>query len=639
MAYTPRAPRRYPRAVAVRDDAREERSPVRIRRLGWLFALALVAAGAWLRIHAALADPNFDARNPAGMLKSDPGLVYYVVGRILASNGLPPGDFRADPRVEHPETTDVPATLAVGQEFVVAWGWQLLGRGIPLHVFCVWVMGVWASLCALCVYGLALELTGRAGWAALAAALYAAMPANYRTIGFILVNEDFSLPWFALHLWLLARAVRVGSAASIGLAALALGAAVSTWHATGFFVALEAGCVFLWFARSGRNPMEARRAWVLPATLAAFALAVPVLRSTGFLLSIPMQVAAALGIAARWRRPGNRLVAFLALGLLALAAAAWPRLAGGGQGEYSHVFGLMWEKVTHLGRLPDDPSQLAPEVRLMWQSSFDTLDLSVLAQLLGLGLAGLVAAALFAVRASDDRLAVLSALACISVGVAWLIERTIVLPGLLLPVVGACAGARLPWPRIAVWIGGVAVFVQACFCFDRFSSFASPWYRPPQRQAEIAALVTSIPGLVPEGEAIAADFMTSTAILAHTGHPIVFQPKWESRRSRERAVELLTTFYRGTPDEMREMLVQKYRCRYVVFDRFTLGFLRASRYTAGLSARDALPPSSCAAVFLGQDDAALRGVPGYRLLYRSPPAIRQSDGSPTDFYRLYELVK
>ena len=157
---------------------------------------------------------------------------------------------------------------------------------MPLHVFSVWIMAIWASLSTVCVFGLALELTGSPRWAALAAALQAAMPANYRTIGWILMSEDFSVPWFALHLYMLVRAARVRSPISILLASLALGAAVSTWHATSFLFALEAGCVFAWFLRTGRNPFGTRAAWILPITLLVFAVPVPVLRSTVFALSI-----------------------------------------------------------------------------------------------------------------------------------------------------------------------------------------------------------------------------------------------------------------------------------------------------------------------------------------------------------------
>ncbi len=223
---------------------------------------------------------------------------------------------------------------------------------------------------------------------------------------------------------------------------------------------------------------------------------------------------------------------------------------------------------------------------------------------------------------------------------AWLVERAIILPGLLLPAVGAAAAARLSGAKrvrgIVATLGCASLLAQAWYCIDRIETTPIGWYQPRQREVELAELVEQIPRLVPEGAAIAADFMTSTAILAHTGHPILFQPKWESRRTRERTVELFETFYHHSPEDLRRLLVDKYHCRHLVVDRSFFGIQRASWYAGGLRPGKALP-GTCAATFLDQDPAVLSHVPGYRLLYRSPDRIRFADGNSTDFYRLYEL--
>jgi len=619
---------------------------VRAISLGWIVAVLCVAFGAALRTRVAFSDPNFDRESPVGMLKSDPGLLYYFTESIVEAGGRPPADFRADPRVEHPALVDIPAKFTVGQEFAVAWGYLLLGRGMPLHVFSVWIMAIWASLSALFVFGLALELTASARWAVLAAVLHAAIPASYRTIGWILMSEDFSVPWFALHLWLLVRAARVRSPISVLLASLALGAAVSTWHAMSFVFALEAACVFAWFLRTKRNPFDTRAAWILPITLLAFSTLVPVLRSTAFALSIPMQLTWALAAAALWPRNGKRMAAIAAWIMLAAAAWQWSRLSGLGIGEYGHVFSLLAHKIRYLGILPNDPGLLPIETRMMWQGPFATLGLGAGLRSLGVSALAVAPALVIAwrgLRSTREVPGVLvSAFACVSVLAAWLIERTVLLPGLLLPAVAAWSMARFSRSRPRAILGGLAflaVLLQGAETVRFLKARPLSWYLPAQRQAEIRALVDAIPALVPEGEAVAGDFMNSTAILAHTRRGIVFQPKWESKRSRERAAEFLTAFFHGTPDEMRELLRERYRCRYVVFDRFTLGILQASRYSAGIPADwDGPEPGTCAAAFLSQDEEQLRGVPGYRLLYRSPGSIRQSDGSPADFFRLYELM-
>jgi Q-cell neuroblast polarisation len=622
------------------------------RCLGIAALIALIALGSFARIHTALVDPNFDRVHAEGMLKSDPGLLYYFTERILESGGLPPADFRADPRVEYPLTTDIPAMFPVGQEFVVAWSYRLFGAGMPLHVFCVWAMGIFAALCALGVYGLALELTSSVGWACFAAALYTLLPANYRTIGFILVGEDFSFPWFVLHLWLLARAARFRTSASIVLAAVSLGIALSTWHALSFFFTLEAVSFFAWFLRSDENPFAVERTRLFPATLAIFALLVPVLKSTLFLFSLPMQwIGGMLAVAclpqARDLSRKYRSVAACAIAaLLLLAAFGLSKAMGGGWTDYSHVFGLLWQKLIHLGQLPADPRELPFEVRLMWQGPFDTLDLSWGIRQLGVATVFIAPAVCWIWRdwrspASQSERGRNSTMLCtllvISLPVAWLIERTILLPGILLPVIAACSLQIIRRPATSIGLALGLLAIQACFFASFLDQHQISWYRPPQRQREIAGLVARIPRLVPAGAPIASDFMNSTAILAHTRHPIVLQPKYEFRRSRERAERFLRAFFEGTPEDLRRLVVDEFQCRHLLIDRFTLGIL--SRYAAGIPrAQTELAPGSAATVFLSQEASVLESVPGYRLLYRSPAGILQSDGSSTDFFRLYELA-
>ena len=166
------------------------------RLLAALFLLLAVGAGAAIRIHTTLSDPNFDTADARSLLRSDPGMLHYITERIVENGGLPPDDFGADPRIEHPATSNIPAMFTVGQEFVIAWGYLLwgylmLGADTPLHVVAVWIMGVFASLAVLGVFGLAFELTGRLRSAVLAGSIYLLLLGNYRTIGFIFIRAGW----------------------------------------------------------------------------------------------------------------------------------------------------------------------------------------------------------------------------------------------------------------------------------------------------------------------------------------------------------------------------------------------------------------------------------------------------------------
>src|SRR4051812_22603394 len=185
--------------------------PARWRWIGIAAIVGLIAFGAFVRIGTAYRDPTFNRHTSRGYLRTDPAMLTYFTQRVIDSGGRVPSDFRADPRLEYPDTTDIAAIETPGQEFVVGWLYLLFGRPVPLHLFCIWVMSIFASITVVGVYGLTFELTRSRRWAIAAAALFVVMVANYRTVGFILIREDFLLPWLALHLWLLARAARVKS--------------------------------------------------------------------------------------------------------------------------------------------------------------------------------------------------------------------------------------------------------------------------------------------------------------------------------------------------------------------------------------------------------------------------------------------
>jgi hypothetical protein len=82
-------------------------------------------------------------------------------------------------------------------------------------------------------------------------------------------------------------------------------------------------------------------------------------------------------------------------------------------------------------------------------------------------------------------------------------------------------------------------------------------------------------------------------------------------------------------------LTAKYRCEWLLVDRATLGYI--SRYAAGFAPREPWLPGTAAVTFLSTDQAVLAGVPGFELVWRSPPGIRMQNGAPTDFFRLYRL--
>jgi hypothetical protein len=366
------------------------------------------------------------------------------------------------------------------------------------------------------------------------------------------------------------------------------------------------------------------------------------------------------------------------------------------------VFALVWAKLRFAGELPADPGQIPFGARLLWQGPFDTcrptrlysdlmVGLLALVPVLAMTLPGWlagrgrravhlsVAAVLAAVwyllfgrvvhppstafllfglavaypvwsRGSDEPQRHLLALfTLVSVLLTYLIQRLLILPGLLTPVVfatlardlaaarGPAVGrprapgrVRAPGPWLAAALVVAALGLQGTF-FTRFVQRARISWYVPDAVAELSRLVRWLrehPEAVPPGEAIAADFTNSTAVLAHTGHPILLQPKYETREARNRAREFFETLILGSLEDVRDYL-RRHECRYLLVDRNVVwhGF----HYIVGIPDGAAPPPGSAIRTFFSQDAQVLEGVPGLRLLYRSPEFLG------TDSYRLYFL--
>ena len=604
----------------------------------WVAALAVavaaVAFSAWARVEVTLSAPGFDARSAEGLMKSDPALLYYLTRRVVDSGGAVPEDFRADRRIEHPDARDLPAMLPVGQEFLIAWAFLAFGGDLPLHAFALVFMSGVASLTALGVFGLAAEVTRRPGAAALAACLYATSLASYRTTGLLFMREDLSLPLYAVHLWLFARAARRSMPIDFMLAGLSLLLAVSTWHAMTLVAAVEAACLFAWSLVSGRNPFAQRGAWIGVAVMALGSLVVPVLRAKLFVLSPTMQLAAALlAASALVRRFGpvsplrNAAFHLAPLGVVALVALAWNRANLQGAGDFGHVFELLLEKLRFLGTRPEDPTLLSFGARIMWEPGgpFDNLSPADLLRLLPVSVPLVVLQIPLAARAlrrpgSEVGGALVIAYAAIWVALALLVQRNVSILAIVAPVAAVWMFQKLRGVPSAV-VAGALVAAQIGWMSLYFGSFGSGWYEP----GEVAArrqMIEWIRSNLPPKDPIASDVINSAALLAHTEHPVVLQPNWETQQSRDRLERIVTALYRESPAAFSRLLREEFDCRYVLVDPIIFWYWG---YLAGVGPVD--PPGSAAEALLapGQID----GVPGFRLLYRTRPKLHD--------FRLYAL--
>lgn len=617
----------------------------------WLTALLLVLLVAFstgLRIEKALDSGHFDA-NPVGSVRADPGLLYYLTERFADSPGEE-DEWPMDTRIEHPDGVSISAHYSFGQEGVVALARRVVGNEMPTHQLALRLMAFLASLTLLGVYGLARELTGSTRWGLMAAALHALTPAAYRSIGFVLVREDLCLPIYAMHLWLVARTWRTRSRASGLWAGITLGLSLATWHAAGFLVALECAAAWLLFLRRDRNPFGRGPALIGLIAALAICLLVPSLRAKGAVLSPALAGFLALACAARFsqQRPRRLAVGFVALAVLLGLGRV---LAGylGSAGDLDHVLALLLAKVRFLGHLPADPALLDFDVRMMWQGPFATLEWLEARRILGPSLLGFlvltVATIVRWLRGRGEDMHLFIGLLVILLGLgSWLTMRVsaalvIVLPAAIALWFSRRNQVRKRRYRWLPFAGAGFMLVQALM-FLRWSNHLNLDWHWTLRRDRDRSMVEAIEEHVPEGGAVAADFMVSTVILAHTQRPIIVQPKWERALSRRRVEHLWELLYHSSPSELAQALRGPLQTEYLLLDRHTLQWLKSSRYLAGMTVGGpTLPAGSALEALLAGDSARdFPGVDGFDLLWSDDPVAAFPDGSERDFYRLFRLV-
>ena len=602
--------------------------------------VALVVGGAAIRIQYTHAIPMFDPASSAGYLQTDSAFLAYLTDQVVDAGGGIPEGFAADTRIEHPEPGNVLEMFTVGQELVIAWAKLLAGAETSLHVVAVWVMSLFAALVVVGVWGVGRELTGSRAWGLGAALVWFSLLASYRTLGFIFIREDFAMPIYALHLWLVLRACRVRTSSAYLAAGVTAALAAATWHAIGQFLAIEVACLALWFLRSGQNPFAARRAWLATAALVGLSLVIPVLRAKGFALSAPVMVVLALTAAglASTRAPGrvaNALVFGGALAVLGGCSFALARLTGSGMSDYAHVFELLWAKVTNLGVLPADPNELSADTRVLWQGPFATAAVADFTQRLGLALLPAAAAVLLCARAwisgrGDGRVAVFVAVLLASCVVAWLIKRTNVVTSILAAACAAAVLARLPSRLLGVALLAAIAGWQGWVLQRGVLSHPTAWWTQPQpgHVAQRADLVDWVSDNVPQDEAIASDFVTGANLLYHTRRPSLLQPKYETVRSRRRIEAFFEVFYHGKPADLRRWM-EEHDCRWFAVN---IWWMWHNRYIGGLPMAATRPADgSPAAWFMSRQPKIYSQVPGFELRYESPERFKLAN------FRVYRL--
>ncbi|KAF0126055.1 MAG: hypothetical protein FD189_1392 [Elusimicrobia bacterium] len=561
-----------------------------------LLLFTLFAAFSLFKVRLFSLSPGFDRADGTAFFWSESAFQYRYAKMV--SEGLPVPEI--DEAAQFPEGARPREEFTLGMELLSGGLYRLLfggGQGPPFHVYLTWFISFYTSLTLLAVYGLGLALGGGRAGGLLAAFFYVSARISWARAVNGFNYEDFALPLLFGGLAFFIGAMKEeGHRRTVYsvLSALLTAAALAGWHFSRFYLLVfaAAAAAVLLTRRDGDRAL-APLAGALAASVIA-ALSVPVLRAGGLLLSPPLILLAALAAALYAGRafglpPGRRAVVFL--GAAALLAASAALLPGADAREYSHVYSLFAEKVRFLLAKPADPLLLPFEARVLWVEALETPGLhdwfTWLSVLLPLGLPPFLYEAWRLRGGAPAHRFLFFALTAAFLLASFFAVRMFLFGAFFLAVCSAAWPEMLKRTAAALGRKKTAALAAACLALALASDLLAyglkprPGSPPTFYRGDVKTLVEWARANTGKDEPFLGNLGASAALLAYADRPTVINPKFETRRLRDK----FERFARALFESERELhaLCLEYGASYFIHENhFVLdGSKKSFRYLAG----------------------------------------------------------
>jgi hypothetical protein len=329
----------------------------------------------------------------------------------LVSRGEPIPALDRD--AQWPEGLRVFRETSIGMEYLYGLLYRLVpGESPDLVRFLRFCVPFIFSLAIFPLAFLAAALWGRRSAGILAALLFAvSLPLVARSSGFDLIRENLTFPLIVFHLYYLLSVWYGGAKRDAVVSAVFLSLALATWQGTQFYLVPLFGFFVARAVLGTVTAAERRAVRPLVAGVVATGALVPFLRAGGFLLSVPLALAAAWCAvdcaairARRGRRPGGsgavaprgasgrearyagmrgesgppdghaRGAVRVAAAIVGCACILVPGIIFREHfASYSHFFKLIVYKLRYVYK-PDDPRLLPFDARSFWVGPFHSPD-------------------------------------------------------------------------------------------------------------------------------------------------------------------------------------------------------------------------------------------------------------------------
>ena len=341
-----------------------------IKRSSAIVTLLLLFAGFFgFKLWYVMSDQSFSKKDDTEMFWTE-GAFQYKIAKLVAFTGGIPTHYRD---AQYPEGLEIKKKITVLMESISGYIYRaFVPKGVPFHLFLAVFICFYSSLSIFPVYLLSALLWNNRFSGLLSSLFYATtLASSSSSLTHAYIKEDFSLPFIFFHLYFLILGFKRQKFDYTFLSGAFLFVGLASWHLTQFFYLIVVLFIALNFIIK-EDFREEIRIFSVIVLVAIFAgLLVPTLRSERFLFSNSMLLSyllVILGLSFKkvaWWKKLTSLFFILGAGLTLKILLSPVHIK-----EYSHVYTLMLNKITHLGVKPEDPSSLSWEANVMWTTSF-----------------------------------------------------------------------------------------------------------------------------------------------------------------------------------------------------------------------------------------------------------------------------
>jgi hypothetical protein len=489
-----------------------------------IFLLIIFVFMVGYKVFSNINNENFNPKNDTALFWTESALQYRTA-KIIAKDGA---ISALDKKLQFPEGLDMKNRLTIFMEVITGYTYRLLvPKSIPFHVFLLIFIGLFSSLSIFPLYGSIYLITTKKLAGLFGAALYASTPAIYTTItapGY--EYQDFALPLIFFHLYLFVYAMKLKGAGSYAYAFMSasfLFAAFAAWHLTQFYYVLFVFFIILSFLFI--KDFNLKPFYVIAGISILAGLIIPSQKSAAFLLSLSMLLSYAIIISSMVPKRLTRHRRLIAIVLFLIVAVVTLYIAFVSVAEYRFVYGLMWDKIKHLGMRPSDPTILPWETLVMWVSPFIGPSFNTIMRAMGpifvLGITGVIISLFVGFR---KKLTVHnSTLLFFSIIFFPLYLLLIRMDAFLVWFLSFQAGRLLIIKKRAMWF----VFI-VCFLINGFLLIIGMRRFVGPDQNYLLGMIKYIRYNVPKNSPVLTSFAYGPSIVTYTERPILLHPKFEA---------------------------------------------------------------------------------------------------------------